>query len=72
MGLSLARPMIVGRNRGIVLLVAAADLDNPRALAQTWSPVAGYSSEVKPVPIWLKFIPFAAVEPPEAWQEPGS
>ncbi len=71
MGLSLAKPMIVGRNRSLVLLVAAADLDNLRAPAQTWSPVAGYS-ETKPVPIWLKFIPFAAVEPPEAWQEPGS
>ena len=70
MGLKLDMPMIVGRNRGIVLLVAAADLDNPRAVAQTWSQASGYS-EVKPLQVWLKFIPFSGAEP-EAWQEPGS
>lgn len=68
--MGLVEPMIVGRNRGIVLLVAAADVDNPRAQAQTWTPGLGYSSETKPIPVWLKFIPFAAVDPPEAWQEP--
>lgn len=71
MGLNLFKPMIVGRNRGIVLLVGAADVDNPRAEAQTWTPGIGYSSVAKPIPVWLKFIPFTAVEPPEAWQEPG-
>lgn len=72
MGLTLKDPLVIGRNQGLVLLVAADDQHDPRALGQLWSPTMGYSHEVRPVQVWLKFVPFAAVEPPEAWQEPGT
>lgn len=66
-------PWVIGRLGRIVLLAerAAWQQGERNGAAVVFEPGRGYS-ETKPVQVWLKFIPFTAVEPPEAWQEPGS
>jgi hypothetical protein len=66
-------PLVIGRLGRIVLLVEQADWQQGErdGAAVVFEPGRGYS-EVKPMQVWLKFIPFVAVEPPEVWQEPGS
>lgn len=68
MALLLAEPMIVGRSCDLLLLVAAADVDNPAALAQVWSADIGYS-RLWTVQKWRGAIRFHDVSPPHPWQE---
>lgn len=67
----LREPLVVGRLGANVLLVEAAawQRGERNGAAQIHEPGRGYS-EVRPLQVWLKFVPFVAVEPPQRWQEP--